>query len=84
MFEALRNAWKIPELRQRIKFTFFMFLVFRIGSHIPVPNIDVSKIQEFLEAGTLFGFLDLFSGGALKSFSIFALSITPYITASII
>jgi len=84
VFEALRNAWKIPELRQRIKFTFFMFLVFRIGSHIPVPNIDVSKIQEFLEAGTLFGFLDLFSGGALKSFSIFALSITPYITASII
>ncbi|NLP18428.1 MAG: preprotein translocase subunit SecY [Firmicutes bacterium] len=84
MFEALRNAWKIPELRQRIKFTFLMFLVFRIGSHIPVPNIDVAKIQEFLEAGTLFGFLDLFSGGALKSFSVFALSITPYITASII
>jgi len=84
VFEALRNAWKIPELRQRIKFTFLMFLVFRIGSHIPVPNIDVAKIQEFLEAGTLFGFLDLFSGGALKSFSVFALSITPYITASII
>jgi preprotein translocase subunit SecY len=81
---ALRNAWRIPELRQRIKFTFLMFLVFRIGSHIPVPNIDIAKIQEFLEAGTLFGFLDMFSGGALKSFSIFALSITPYITASII
>ncbi|HHW91393.1 MAG TPA: preprotein translocase subunit SecY [Firmicutes bacterium] len=84
MLAALRNAWRIPELRQRIKFTFLMFLVFRIGSHIPVPNIDIAKIQEFLEAGTLFGFLDMFSGGALKSFSIFALSITPYITASII
>jgi preprotein translocase subunit SecY len=81
---ALRNAWRIPELRQRIKYTFLMFLVFRIGTHVPVPNIDIAKIQEFLEAGTLFGFLDLFSGGALKSFSIFALSITPYITASII
>ncbi|HHY36879.1 MAG TPA: preprotein translocase subunit SecY [Firmicutes bacterium] len=84
MFAALRNAWRIPELRQRIKFTFLMFLVFRIGTHIPVPNIDIAQIQEFLEAGTLFGFLDLFSGGALKSFSVFALSITPYITASII
>ena len=84
MLAALRNAWRIPELRQRIKYTFLMFLVFRIGTHVPVPNIDIAKIQEFLEAGTLFGFLDLFSGGALKSFSIFALSITPYITASII
>jgi preprotein translocase subunit SecY len=81
---ALRNAWKIPDLRRRITFTFIMFLVFRLGSHIPVPNIDVQTIQQYLEAGTLFGFLDLFSGGALKSFSIFALSITPYITASII
>jgi preprotein translocase subunit SecY len=81
---ALRNAWKIPDLRRRITFTFIMFLVFRLGSHIAVPNIDVQTIQQYLEAGTLFGFLDLFSGGALKSFSIFALSITPYITASII
>ncbi|MGI6574345.1 MAG: preprotein translocase subunit SecY [bacterium] len=84
MLAALRNAWKIPDLRRRITFTFIMFLVFRLGSHIPVPNIDVQTIQQYLEAGTLFGFLDLFSGGALKSFSIFALSITPYITASII
>ena len=84
MLEVLRNAWKIPDLRKRITFTLLMFLVFRIGSHIPVPNIDVSAIQEMLDMGTLFGFLDLFSGGALSSFSLFALSITPYITASII
>lgn len=84
MLDSLRNAWKIPDLRQRIIFTGLIFLIFRIGSHIPVPNIDTAQIQEFLETGTLFGFLDLFAGGALTSFSVFALSIMPYITASII
>ncbi|NLG86362.1 MAG: preprotein translocase subunit SecY [Firmicutes bacterium] len=84
MLEALRNAWKIPELRRRITFTCLMFLVFRIGSHIPVPGIDPRVLQDVFNQGNLLGFLDLFSGGALKRVSIFALSVTPYITSSIV
>ncbi|MDI3538443.1 MAG: preprotein translocase subunit SecY [Bacillota bacterium] len=84
MLSALRNAWKIPDLRRRITFTLLMFLVFRIGSHIPVPGIDPRVLQDVFAQGNLLGFLDLFSGGALKRVSIFALSVTPYITSSII
>ncbi len=84
MIEALRNAWKIPELRQRITFTSLMFLVFRIGSHIPVPGIDPRILEDVFSQGNLLGFLDLFSGGALKRVSVFALGVTPYITASIV
>lgn len=84
MLSALRNAWKIPDLRRRITFTLLMFLVFRIGSHIPVPGIDPRVLQDIFAQGNLLGFLDLFSGGALKRVSIFALSVTPYITSSII
>lgn len=84
MLEALRNAWKIPELRRRITFTSIMFLVFRIGSHVPVPGIDPRMLQDIFSQGNLLGFLDLFSGGALKRVSVFALSVTPYITASIV
>jgi preprotein translocase subunit SecY len=84
VLEALRNAWKIPELRRRITFTCLMFLVFRIGSHIPVPGIDPRVLQDVFNQGNLLGFLDLFSGGALKRVSIFALSVTPYITSSIV
>ena len=84
MLETLRNAWKIPELRQRITFTSIMFLVFRIGSHIPVPGIDPRILEDVFSQGNLLGFLDLFSGGALKRVSLFALGVTPYITASIV
>jgi len=84
VLDALRNAWKIPDLRRRLTFTLLMFLVFRIGSHIPVPGIDPRVLQDVFNQGNLLGFLDLFSGGALKRVSIFALSVTPYITASII
>jgi preprotein translocase subunit SecY len=84
VLEALRNAWKIPDLRRRITFTFLMFLVFRIGSHVPVPGIDPRVLQDVFDQGNLLGFLDLFSGGALKRVSLFALSVTPYITASIV
>lgn len=84
MLEMLRSAFKIGDLRRRILFTLWMFIVFRIGTHIPVPGIDTSVIAHMFEAGTLFGLLDLFSGGALKAFSVFAMSITPYINASII
>ncbi len=82
--ETVRQAFRIPDLRKRIVFTFWMFLVFRIGAHVPVPGIDAEVLQGLFQEGTLFGMLDLFSGGALSYFSIFAMSITPYINASII
>ena len=75
---------RISDLRKRIMFTLWMFLVFRIGTHIPVPGIDTDQIARLFESGTLFGLLDLFSGGAFKAFSVFAMSITPYINSSII
>jgi preprotein translocase subunit SecY len=81
---ALSNVFQIPELRQKIVFTLIMFLVFRAGTHIPVPGVDAAVIEELFTSGNLFGLLDLFAGGALSKFSIFAMSITPYINASII
>ena len=84
MLSALSNVVKIPELRQRIIFTLIMFAVFRMGTHIPVPGVDPSAIEQLFNNGSLFGLLDLFSGGAFSKFSIFAMSITPYINAAII
>ena len=84
MLDALSNIAKIPELRQRIIFTLIMFSVFRLGTHIPVPGVDPTAIEQLFNNGSLFGLLDLFSGGAFSKFSIFAMSITPYINASII
>lgn len=84
MLSALSNIFTIPELRQRIIFTLIMFAVFRLGTHIPVPGVDPSAIEQLFMDGSLFGLLDLFSGGAFSKFSIFAMSITPYINAAII
>ncbi|WP_018703350.1 preprotein translocase subunit SecY [Anaeromusa acidaminophila] len=84
MLAALSNVFQIPELRQKIVFTLIMFLVFRAGTHIPVPGVDAAVIEQLFTSGNLFGLLDLFAGGALSKFSIFAMSITPYINASII
>ena len=84
MLSALSNIFKIPELRQRIIFTLIMFAVFRMGTHIPVPGVDPTAIEQLFNNGSLFGLLDLFSGGAFSKFSIFAMSITPYINAAII
>ena len=84
MLSALANIFKIPELRQKIVFTLVMFAVFRMGTHIPVPGVNPAVIEQLFNNGNLFGLLDLFSGGALSKFSIFAMSITPYINAAII
>jgi len=84
VLQALSNIYKIPELRQKIIFTLVMFAVFRLGTHIPVPGVDPVAIQHLFANGNLFGLLDLFSGGAFSKFSIFAMSITPYINAAII
>lgn len=85
MLQTLGKAWKIPELRRKMIFTLLMLVVFRIGSNIPVPGINRSMLEQMFsgEYG-LFDLFDLFSGGAFGNMTIFALSITPYITASII
>ncbi len=86
MLSAFRNAMRIGDLRRKILYTAALLLVFRLGSHIPVPGVDAAKLSERLrvEEGTVFGFLDMFAGGALSRFAIFALGVGPYITASII
>ena len=84
MLAALANIFSIAELRQKVIFTLAMFIVFRAGTHIPVPGVNASVIEQLFRSGNLFGLLDMFSGGALSKFSIFAMSITPYINASII
>jgi len=85
-FEAVANVFRIPDLRRRIFFTLAMLAVYRLGGHIPTPGIDANRLQEFFQQsqGTLFGFIDLFSGGMFRRLTIFALGIMPYITASII
>ena len=84
MLDSLSNIFKITELRNKILYTLMMFAVFRAGIHIPVPGVDASVIESLFTSGNLFGLLDLFAGGALSKFCIFAVSITPYINASII
>ena len=84
MLAALANIFRIAELRQKVIFTLAMFIVFRAGTHIPVSGVNDSVIEQLFRSGNLFGLLDMFSGGALSKFSIFAMSITPYINASII
>ena len=85
MIKTVAQAWKIPEIRSKMLFTLMMLLVFRVGSNIPVPNINRAALSELFTGETgLFDLFDLFSGGSFSNFTIFALSITPYITASII
>jgi preprotein translocase subunit SecY len=85
MIKTVAQAWKIPELRTKILYTLMMLLIFRIGSNIPVPNMNRAALAELFTGETgLFDLFDLFSGGSFSNFTIFALSITPYITASII
>src|SRR5256886_10061308 len=86
MFEKFANIFRIPDLRRRILFTLALLAVYRLGGHIPTPGINADKLQQFFEQnrGTMFGFVDLFSGGQLRRMTIFALGIMPYITASII
>jgi len=85
LFKTVSNIWKVEELRKRILFTLFILLIYRIGSFIPVPGVNKDVFKQVDQGGAdLFGLLNTFSGGALFQFSIFAIGITPYITASII
>ena len=87
MLETLRNAWRIKELRNKILFTLFIILVFRVGSVIPVPYIDVAALKSAADSGAtneFFSYLSILTGGGLEYGAIFAMSVTPYIISSII
>jgi preprotein translocase subunit SecY len=86
MFSWLTNAWRVPELRRRVLFTAMILAIYRLGSWIPAPGVDPDAVEGYFsdQGGTVLGLLNLFSGGALSQFAIFALGIMPYVTASII
>lgn len=86
MFETIRNAWRIPELRRKILFTLFIILVFRIGAAITVPFLNTSALKTLMSAneGGLLGYMDILTGGAFSQATIFSMSVTPYINSSII
>lgn len=86
MLQKFQNIFKIPELKRRILFTLLVFVVYRVGGHVPVPGIDARALGEFLRASqnTLFGLYDMFAGGNFGRATVFALGIMPYISASII
>jgi preprotein translocase subunit SecY len=84
MFQSLLNAWRLPDLRKRLLFTAMIIALYRLGSFIPVPGIDLTAIKDLFAGGGAFAFMDLFVGGALERVAVFALGIMPYITASII
>src|SRR3954469_9809879 len=86
MFSWLANAWRVPELRHRVLFTALILALYRLGSWMPSPGVNSDAIKGAFsgQGGTVLGLLNLFSGGALARFSIFALGIMPYVTASII
>jgi preprotein translocase subunit SecY len=86
LFDTIANMFRIPDLRKRIFFTLGLLAVYRFGGHIPTPGIDGKRLTEFFQqnSGSLFGFIDMFSGGNFRRLTIFALGIMPYITSSII
>jgi preprotein translocase subunit SecY len=86
IFEAFANVFRIPDLRKRVLFTLGLLAVYRLGSHIPTPGIDIHRWEEFFakNLSSIFGFFDIFAGGNVRRLTIFALGIMPYITASII
>src|SRR3954451_14984212 len=86
MFSWLTNAWRVPELRKRVLFTALILSLYSLGSWMPAPGVNSDQIQQYFnsQSGTILGLLNLFSGSALSRFSIFALGIMPYVTASII
>src|SRR3954449_8181588 len=87
MFSWLANAWRVPELRRRVLFTALILALYRLGSWIPAPGVNSDQIQGYFNnngGNGILGLLNVFSGGALAQFSVFALGIMPYVTASII
>ena len=85
MFQTLKNAWKIPELRNKLLFTLLIILIYRLGASIPVPYVNTEVLNYYSQySGTVLDFMSLLSGGAMAQATLFALSVSPYITASIV
>jgi preprotein translocase subunit SecY len=86
MFKKIENIFSIPDLRRRVLMTLALLAVFRLGVHVPTPGIDAEALTRFFDnsGGNLLGFLDMFTGGALKKLTVFGLGVMPYISASII
>ncbi len=84
MLDSFRDAFRLPDLKRRILFTIGVLFLFRLGAHIPTPGIDTQAMSELFDQGGVLGFLDIFAGGALRRFSIFALGVAPYINSSIV
>jgi len=84
MLQILRNAWKIPDLRRKLLYTLLILFLFRLGNWIPVPGVDVNALKGYAEGNTLFQMMGMISGSSMENFTLFALGISPYITASII
>jgi len=84
MIQAVRNAFVLPDLRKKILFTFLILAIYRLACHVPVPGVDALALKSVFESNQLLGLLDLLSGGAMSEFSVMAMGVYPYITASII
>ena len=86
MIQTFKQAWIIPEMRRKLIFTLIVMVIFRLGSNIPVPGVDHTVLEQMFNANDagLFGLFDMFTGGSFSQFTIFALGIGPYITASIV
>ena len=86
MFKTIKNALKTPEIRKKLWYTFILIVIFRLGCYITVPGVNAVSLSKLMgdTSSSLVGLIDIVSGGAFSNFSIFAMSITPYITASIV
>ena len=84
MLQAVSNALKLPDLRRKLVFTLVILLIVRLAAHVPVPGIDTVALRNIFEANQLLGLLDMFSGGAMSNFSVMAMGVYPYITATIV
>ena len=84
MLEKMKSAWRIPELRKKIIYTFMMLLVYRLLSVIPVPGMNLSEVSKYVDQFSILGFMNMMTGGSFSQMTIMAMGITPYINSSII
>ncbi|MBA7526813.1 Protein translocase subunit SecY [subsurface metagenome] len=84
LFQAMLDAFRLPDLRRRILLTLGILVIFRFIAHVPLPGVDSSALQQLFERNAMLGMLDMFSGGAMRYFSVAAMGVYPYITATII
>lgn len=84
MLDAVRNAFRLPDLRRRLLVTLGILVIYRFISHVPVPGVNATALKQLFEANALLGMMNLLSGGALQNYSVMAMGVYPYITASII